>query len=120
LGNTPIYAPNILTRSANTVVVTPDQQPVVIGGLIGGAQSSSESKVPLLGDIPVLGNLFKYKSKSEQKSELLIFLTPHIVRAPDQLAAMSTHEQDNSNIITNGYSEKVLNRFLDRVPVKSN
>jgi len=119
LGN-PIYAPNINTRSADTVVVTPDGQPVVIGGLIGSANASNESRVPLLGSIPVLGNLFKYTSKSGQKNELLIFLTPHIVKAPDQLVAMTEHEQINSNIITNGISEKELNQYLDRIPVKKN
>jgi general secretion pathway protein D len=117
LGN-PIYAPNINTRSANTVVVTPNAEPVVIGGLIGNTKSSSESKVPLLGDIPVLGQLFRSNSKSDQKNELLIFLTPHIVREPGDLAAMSAHETSNSQIITNSVNEDELNRYLDRVPVK--
>ena len=120
LGNTPIYAPNINTRSANTVVITPDGQPVIIGGLIGSANSANESRVPLLGSIPILGNLFKYTSKAGQKNELLIFLTPHIVRAPDQLMAMSAHEQNNAQIITNGISEEELNRYIDRLPVKKN
>jgi type II secretory pathway component GspD/PulD (secretin) len=117
LGN-PIYAPNINTRSADTVVITPDGQPVIIGGLIGSANSSNESRLPLLGSIPIIGNLFKYTSKSGQKNELLIFLTPHIVKAPDQLAAMTDRERVNSNIITNGFSEAELNRYLDRVPMK--
>ena len=113
-----VYAPNINKRSANTVVVTPDGEPVVIGGLISNDKSSNESKIPILGDIPLLGQLFKYKSKAETKNELLIFLTPHIVRMPSQLAAMSTHETDQSQLITNSVSEKELNRFLDRMPVK--
>lgn len=121
LGNgNAVYAPNINTRSANTVVITPDTQPVVIGGLIGSANASNESRIPLLGSIPILGNLFKYTSKSGQKNELLIFLTPHIVRAPDQLAALSVEEQRKANIITNGISEKDLNQYIDRVPVKKN
>src|SRR5208283_1387584 len=74
--STPVYAPNVNTRSANTVVITPDAQPVVIGGLISSDKSSSVTKIPLLGDIPVLGQLFKYTSKSDDKTELLIFLTP--------------------------------------------
>ena len=64
------------------MVVTPDGQPVVIGGLISNNKSSSESKIPLLGDIPLLGNLFKFSSHANQKNELLIFLTPHIVQMP--------------------------------------
>jgi general secretion pathway protein D len=115
-----VYAPNINKRSANTVVVTPNGQPVVIGGLIQNEKSSSESKVPLLGDIPLLGQLFKFTAKSNTKSELLIFITPHIMQMPSQLAAMSGREMDQSQLITNSVSEQELDRFLERVPVKKN
>jgi general secretion pathway protein D len=113
-----VYAPNINKRSANTVVVTPDGQPVVIGGLIANEKSSNDSKIPLLGDIPVLGQLFRFSAKSNQKSELLIFLTPHIVEMPSQLAALSAKETGQSQLITNTISEKELDRFLERVPMK--
>ena len=115
-----VYAPNINKRSANTVVVTPDGQPVVIGGLISSQKSSNDSKVPLLGDIPLLGQLFKFSAKSNVKSELLIFLTPHIVQMPSQLAAMSGQETSRSQMMTNSISEQELDRFLERVPVKRN
>jgi len=118
--SSPVYAPNINKRSANTVVVTPDGQPVVIGGLIGSDKSSNDSKIPLLGDIPLLGQLFRFSAKSSTKSELLIFLTPHIVHAPDQLAAMSVHETGQSQLITNSIPEQELDRYLDRLPVKKN
>jgi general secretion pathway protein D len=113
-----VFAPNLNKRSANTVVVTPDGVPVVIGGLISNQKASNESKIPLLGDIPLLGQLFKFTAKSSQKGELLIFLTPHIVRMPSELAAMSTHETGQAQMITNSVSEKELDRFLDRLPVK--
>jgi general secretion pathway protein D len=113
-----VYAPNLNTRSANTVVVTPDGQPVVIGGLIGSDKSSNDSKIPLLGDIPLLGQLFRFSAKSSTKSELLIFLTPHIVRAPNDLVAMAGHEIKQSQLITNSVSEQELDRYLDRLPVK--
>ena len=100
-----VYAPNINKRSANTVVVTPDGQPVVIGGLIANEKSSNDSKIPLLGDIPLLGQLFRFSAKSNQKSELLIFLTPHIVQMPSQLAALSAKETSQSQLITNSISE---------------
>ncbi len=115
-----VYAPNINKRSADTVVVTPDGQPVVIGGLIGSDKSSNDTKIPLLGDIPVLGQLFRFSAKSSTKSELLIFLTPHIVRAPDQLAALTGHETGQSSLITNSIPEQELDRYLDRLPVKKN
>lgn len=117
---TPVFAPNLDIREADTVVVTPDSQTVVIGGLIGDTKSSSDSKVPILGDIPLLGNLFKLSSKSNQKDELLIFLTPHIVQAPSQLAMMSSSETHQTSIITNSFSEQELDRYLERVPMKAN
>ncbi len=116
--STPVYAPNINIRSADTVVVTPDAQTVVIGGLLYSDKASSESKVPILGDIPILGNLFKFSSKSDTKSELLIFLTPHVVQAPNQLAAMSTREWRQTPTITNSVSEQELEQYLEHVPVK--
>jgi general secretion pathway protein D len=115
-----VYAPNLNKRSANTVVVTPDGQPVIIGGLIGNQKSTSESKIPLLGDIPVLGNLFKFSNHANQKNELLIFLTPHIVKAPEDLASLATHETALAPLITNSIPQRELDRFLDRLPVKRN
>ena len=116
--STPVYAPNILIRSADTVVVTPDAQTVVIGGLISNTKSSSDSKVPFLGDIPLIGQLFKTSSKADAKTELLMFLTPHIVKAPGQLTGMDKGELNRSLIITNSVSEQDLDRFLERIPVK--
>jgi general secretion pathway protein D len=116
----PVYAPNLNKRSANTVVVTPDGLPIVIGGLIGNTKSSNESKIPLLGDIPILGNLFKFTAKSNVKNELLIFLTPHIIQAPSGLAVMTTHETQQSQLITNSVPEQELNHYLDALPVKTN
>ena len=113
-----VSAPYINVRSADTVVITPDSQTVVIGGLISNTKSSADKKVPVLGDIPLLGNLFKSKAKSDAKTELLIFLTPHIIQAPSQMAMMSGAETQQSRLITNSVSEKDLDRFLERVPVK--
>jgi general secretion pathway protein D len=90
----------------------------VIGGLISNTKSSSDSKVPFLGDIPILGALFKATSKAEAKTELLMFLTPHIVEAPSQLANMSSTEWHQTQLFTNSISEQELDRFLERVPVK--
>jgi len=113
-----VYAPNITKQSANTVVVTPDGQPVVIGGLISNLKSANDTKVPFLGDIPLIGQLFKSTTKQNQKTELLIFLTPHIVRMPAQLPGLSGAEMGQTPLITNSISEQELDRFLDRIPVK--
>jgi general secretion pathway protein D len=113
-----VFAPNINKRSADTVVVTPDGQTVIIGGLISNQKASNDSKIPILGDIPLLGQLFKFSAKSDTKSELMMFITPHIVRLPSQLAALSANEMGQSQLITNSISEQELDRFLERVPVK--
>ena len=113
-----VNAPAIDIRRADTVAITPDGQTVVIGGLMASDKGSSESKVPFLGDIPLLGNLFKRKSSSSAKTELMIFLTPHIIQAPSQLAALAVREQNNSPLIQKSVSEEELDRFLERVPAK--
>jgi general secretion pathway protein D len=113
-----VFAPNINKRSANTVVVTPDGQTVVIGGLISNQKSSNESKVPILGDIPLFGQLFKFSAKADQKTDLLMFITPHIVQMPSQLAALTAKETGQATMITNSISEQELDRYLERLPVK--
>ena len=66
-------------RSADTTVVVRDNQTVVIGGLIGATDTEVETKIPILGDIPIFGKLFRGKRVSSRKSNMLIFLTPHVI-----------------------------------------
>jgi general secretion pathway protein D len=113
-----VFAPVIDIRSADTVAITPDGQTVVIGGLMASAKTSSDSKIPFLGDIPIIGNLFKRQTKTGAKSELLIFLTPHIVRTPTQLVALSDKEAVQHTLISKSVSEEDLDKFLERVPMK--
>lgn len=113
-----VNAPVIDIRAADTVVVTPDGNTVVIGGLMQNNRSSTVTKVPLLGDIPLLGNLFKHKITSDTKTELLIFLTPYVVNTPQQLALMSTSETSRTQLAPQSFSEKELNQFLDNVRLK--
>jgi len=72
-------------RTANTTVIIEDQQTVVIGGLVREGQVNGETKIPVLGDIPVLGILFKRSTKQTLKTNLLLILTPHIVREQNDL-----------------------------------
>jgi len=67
-------------RSADTTVVVKDRQTVVIGGLVRDDIKETQSKVPILGDIPLLGMLFRSTTKRTEKIDLIIFLTPHIVK----------------------------------------
>ena len=67
------------TRSADTTVTVRDGEPMVIGGLIGAEEAKSVSKIPFLGDLPILGALFRNHRKSKSESELIIFLTAHVL-----------------------------------------
>ncbi|MBR1646782.1 MAG: type II secretion system protein GspD [Selenomonadaceae bacterium] len=67
------------TRSADTTVTVRDGEPMVIGGLIGAEEEKSVSKIPFLGDLPILGALFRNHRKSKSESELIIFLTAHVI-----------------------------------------
>ena len=67
-------------REIKTVVMVEDNQTIVLGGLIGDDVQESERKVPILGDIPLLGRLFKSTSTSRSKKNLVIFLKPTIIR----------------------------------------
>jgi general secretion pathway protein D len=72
-------------RTAQTQLVVQDQQTVVIGGLVRNRIARTDTKIPLLGDIPVLGALFRSSSSSLQKSNLILVLTPYIVREQSDL-----------------------------------
>jgi general secretion pathway protein D len=74
------FGPSWSKRTLKTTVVVKDQQSIVIGGLISDKRTYSESKVPLLGDIPLLGYLFKYTKKSKSKTNLLVLLTPYVIK----------------------------------------
>ena len=71
--------PTISKREINTAVLVEDGQTVVIGGVYEFTDRSSLAKVPFLGDIPFLGNLFKKKGRAKDKAELLIFITPKVL-----------------------------------------
>ncbi|WP_408953871.1 type IV pilus secretin PilQ [Lysobacter sp. Hz 25] len=72
--------PQINKRNINTAVLVEDGQTVVIGGVYEFRDRTDLSKVPFLADIPFLGNLFKKKSRSKEKAELLIFVTPKVMK----------------------------------------
>lgn len=72
--------PSWSKRTIKTTVVVRDQQSIVIGGLMRDRVTSSESKVPLLGDVPLFGYLFKFTKKQKQKTNLLVMLTPYVIK----------------------------------------
>jgi type IV pilus assembly protein PilQ len=72
--------PTIAKREVNTAILVEDGQTVVVGGVYEFKNQSDLSKVPFLGDIPIIGNLFKKRGRSKSKAELLIFVTPKVLR----------------------------------------
>lgn len=80
-------------RSAKTAVVVKDKETVVIGGLIQDRDTETVNKIPLLGDIPLLGWLFKTKSTRREKTNLMIVLTPRIIRGADEMAEISNMQR---------------------------
>jgi general secretion pathway protein D len=78
-------APTTLKRQANTTVVVKDGHTVVIGGMIRDDKIENVSRVPILGSLPLIGPLFRSQSTRSEKSNLLIFLTPHVISSSRQL-----------------------------------
>jgi len=113
-----VDAPVIAKRAADTVVVTPNGKTVVIGGLMENNKTEVDRKIPVLGDIPVLGNLFKRKIKADAKTELIIFLTPYVVQDPAGLRELTDQEAGKSQLAPEAFTEKQLQQFLEGVPMK--
>lgn len=95
-GFTDFNAPIINQRTADTTVSVKDGETIVLGGIIRSTVTSTTRKVPLLGDIPILGNLFKTTDKSNVQTELMVFLTPRVVR--DEEEARRIREQNTKDL----------------------
>ena len=104
ISNDPRLGPTTSIRSATTTVVSKDGQTVVIGGLIFDVKNKDQSKVPYISDIPVIGNFFRFSSDRNRKTNLLIFLTPHIIR----------NERDQRNLSVAEREDKMRKPFEDR------
>jgi general secretion pathway protein D len=93
-GYTDFNAPIINQRSADTTISVRDGETIVLGGIIRNTVNAATRKVPLLGDLPLLGNLFRSTSKQKTKTELLVFLTPRVVRDPDEARRLREESQN--------------------------
>ena len=74
-----VAVPSIDTQNITTQVLVANGETAVLGGIYEQTDREDETKVPLLGDIPILGSLFKQKTRTSNKSELLVFITPKIL-----------------------------------------
>jgi general secretion pathway protein D len=93
VSETEVGAVTTTKRSAKTTVIVDDSQTIVIGGLISNDSNEAKSSVPCLGNIPIFGWAFKQTSVSKRKTNLLIFLTPHIITSPEDIDRVTTHER---------------------------
>jgi len=90
--------PTTTKRSMETTTIAKDQQTIVVGGLVRDNLILNERKVPLLGDIPFIGWLFRFESRSIQKLNLLVFLTPTLVK--DELDVLELNARKSAELRT--------------------
>ena len=86
--------PTTLKRTAKTTTVVKDNETIVIGGLVGDSTEDDTYKIPLLGDIPYLGWLFRTHSTTREKTNMYVFLTPHIVRTKQDADKIYQEKRD--------------------------
>lgn len=83
-GYTSFNAPIVNQREADTTVSVKDGETIILGGIIRDSVTATTRKIPLLGDLPILGNLFKTTDKNKVKTELMVFLTPRLVKDSEE------------------------------------
>jgi general secretion pathway protein D len=89
-------------RTVDTTVIVKDNQTVVIGGLIDESSTNNETKVPVLGDLPILGWLFRSETVTNQKTNLYIFLTPRVIKSPAEAQDVYKMKKDQIDTIREG------------------
>jgi general secretion pathway protein D len=104
--NTAVFGIATTTRSADSSVVVKNGQTIVIGGLVQDRETVAESKVPLLGDVPLLGYLFKFKQKRSTKINLLILLTPRIIENESDMQKLLEDRQRRNMLLQQKGFEK--------------
>ncbi len=115
-----VDAPTFAKRSASSRVAIQNGQTIVIGGLVQDRKTSTVNKVPILGDIPLVGELFKRTQDSKSKTELLIFITPHVADQPGLLQAISKSEEASQEIVKEAMEGKLYQRHLERMGTEGN
>ena len=94
VGDVNSVGPTLTKRSISTTVVAENGRTIVLGGLIGNNVQKSVTKVPLLGDIPILGWFFKRTGTTTKKTNLLVFITPHVIHDANELAAVTRRSRE--------------------------
>lgn len=111
-----LTAPTFTNRSAQTVITVKDSETVVIGGLIQTQEDRRETKVPILGDIPIAGNLFRATTSSRRRTELLIVLTVDVIRNEFDAYKQSVKMRDQSGFLPEEIKRNPLMQGLRILP----
>jgi len=98
-----VLAPTTTKRTAETNVQVRDGQTVIIAGLVGDNVDVSTTKVPCLGDIPIVGWLFRSEKRNTTRTNLLIFLTPYIVATPEEADEIYLRKSSMMEKVQEGY-----------------
>ncbi len=104
--------PSTTERSIKTSIVATNGQTIVLGGLIKDQYTNVINKIPLLGDIPILGYLFKVKKRQKQKVNLVVFLTPHIIREPNDFLEILRRKVNEQNAFIDANFGKAQRRQI--------
>jgi general secretion pathway protein D len=107
--------PTTLKRTAKTTVMLKDKQTIVIGGLMGDSSTQRNYQVPLLGDIPLLGWLFKSKNTRREKTNLFIFITPHVIETMAEAQAVKEIKREQIEAFEGG----VIKSYGPQKPVEA-
>jgi hypothetical protein len=100
--------PRITTREADATIRVRDGQTIVIGGLIRRQDDRTEGGVPILGKIPILGILFSNRSKDVSVTELVVFITPRIIRTKEEIDTVKLTRKEEVRVNIEGVGERVL------------
>jgi type IV pilus assembly protein PilQ len=111
--------PDVSTRTLSTTVRLNDGETITLGGLIKNTESEGHDKIPILGDIPLLGALFRTNTKNHSKTNLVVYVTPHIIKKDNRLdldSALQSLDINNSDFL----ERKAREIFHKNKPVKGN
>lgn len=118
--------PTTTKRSAKTNIIVKSGQTIILGGLMQERNTRSVSKIPILGDIPILGALFRFESNNSQKTNLLIFLTPRIIKDTGELQGVTLKMKESMKDFIERNVEKPddinaeeYNKVLDPFTIKT-
>jgi general secretion pathway protein D len=106
--------PTTSNREIETVALVADNQTVVLGGLVASTDSESETKIPILGDLPIIGALFRSRTKTTRRTNLLIFLTPHIIDDEDDMhEVLRVKEAQRQEFLRRFYGKSQNDQFME-------